>query len=243
MSIKLMGLNVDIITFEEALKKASLMINAQNSTGQVVTINPEMFKLSENNIHFKNIVNEAELVIPDGIGVKIALLINGYKAERIPGIDFAKKLLEYCDKNSLPVAIIGAKSAVLEQAVINLKNEFKNLNIVYTHDGYFTDSNEIINNLKEKEPRLVLIAMGAPKQEEFAYQAKKELKTGLFIGIGGSLDVWSGNLKRAPRFFQNTGTEWLYRTIVQPERFKRIFPALPLFILNVLKHKIMNRSL
>ena len=233
--VKIQNIGVDSFTFQEALDYAKF--------GQVVTLNPEMIQNASANPEFAKILNEAELVIPDGIGVKIALLINGYKAERIPGIDFAKKLLEYCDKNSLPVAIIGAKSAVLEQAVINLKNEFKNLDIVYTHDGYFTDSNEIINNLKEKEPKLVLIAMGAPKQEEFAYQAKKELKTGLFIGIGGSLDVWSGNLKRAPRFFQNTGTEWLYRTIVQPERFKRIFPALPLFILNVLKHKIMNRSL
>ena len=80
--------------------------------------------------------------------------------------------------------------------------------------------------------------MGAPKQEEFIFGAKKVLKQGLMIGIGGSLDVWSGNIKRAPKIFQTLGLEWLYRTVSQPERFKRIFPALPLFILKALKYKI-----
>ena len=79
--------------------------------------------------------------------------------------------------------------------------------------------------------------MGSPRQEEFIYNAKNVLNSGLMIGIGGSLDVWSNSIKRAPKIMQNLGLEWLYRTIIQPSRFKRIFPTLPMFIIKALNYK------
>ena len=91
--------------------------------------------------------------------------------------------------------------------------------------------------MQNAKPNLVLVALGSPKQEFFIYNAKKQLNPCLMVGIGGSLDVWSGNVKRAPKFFRIIGMEWLYRTITQPNRIKRIFPALPLFLLKVFMNK------
>lgn len=237
MSAELFGLKIDTLSFREALEKARVLIDSPK-VSQIVTINPEMFENAATDNEFSNIIKEAEMVIPDGVGVKIALKINGINTERIPGIDFAKKLLVESAINSIPVAIIGAKEEVITAAIDNLKKEINGLNIVYYHNGYFDNDDDIYNEINSKSPKLILIAMGSPRQEQFIYNAKNTLKPALMIGIGGSLDVWSGSVKRAPIIFQKLGIEWLYRTITQPSRLKRIFPTLPLFLLKSINYKI-----
>ena len=236
MSTELFGLNIDTLNFEEAIMRARTLIDGQK-VSQVVTINPEMFAQASRDLEFANIIKEAELVIPDGIGVKIALKINGTNVDRIPGVDFARKLLEEAALNTIPVAIIGAKEEVINKAIANLQNEINGLNIVYSHNGYFDNDEKIYEDLNSKSPKLILVAMGSPRQEQFIYNAKKVLKPGLMIGIGGSLDVWSGSVKRAPKILQKLGLEWLYRTATQPSRIKRIFPSLPIFIIKAINYK------
>ena len=236
MSVELLGFNIDDYSFDDAVREAVGLINSGTSS-QIVTINPEMFAYAENDEIFSKIVSEAQMIIPDGVGVKIALKLKGHNVERIPGIDFARRLLEYSAHSGIPVAIVGSKEDVLNKAVENLKNEIHGLNVVYAHHGYFKNYDEIYQGLNEAVPRLLLVALGSPKQEYFIYNAKKVLKPCLMIGVGGSLDVWSGSVKRAPIIFQKLGLEWLYRVVTQPERFKRIFPALPLFLLKVLKYR------
>ena len=231
-----MGFNIDTYSFDEAINVAKTLIDGQR-VSQVVTINPEMFEYSAKDSDFANIVKEAEMVIPDGVGVKIALQINGISTPRIPGVDFAKRLLKESAYNNIPVAIVGAKEEIIVKAIENLQKEINGLNIVYYHNGYFDNDEEIYLELNSKSPKLVLVAMGSPRQEKFIYNAKKVLKPALMVGIGGSLDVWSGNVKRAPKIFQIIGMEWLYRTITQPSRFKRIFPTLPLFVLKAFNYK------
>lgn len=239
MSAELFGFEINTLKFDDAVNKAVFCVE-NKQTAQVITINPEMFAEAERNKEFSKVIHEAEIVIPDGVGVKIALKINGVDAERIPGIDFARKMLELSAKNGWKVAIIGAKEEVINIACQNLKQEISGLNIVYYHNGYFYDDAKIYDELKGSDVDIVLVAMGSPKQEFVISRAKKVLNKGLMVGIGGSLDVWSGTVKRAPQIFQKTGTEWLYRTITQPERFERIFPALPLFILKALKYKFFK---
>ena len=236
MTIELMGIKITGETFIRSLDSAFSMIN-DNKVSQIVTINPEMYTEAENNPEFKKILDEAELIVPDGIGIKIGLKLKGYNVERVPGIDFARTLLDWCAKNNKPVAIIGSKEEVISKAVENLKNEISGLDIVYYHNGYFDNNEEIYNSLKEANARLVLVALGSPKQEFFIYKAKQVLPPCLMIGIGGSLDVWSGNVKRAPKIYQKLCIEWLYRTICQPERLKRIFPTIPLFLWKVITYK------
>ena len=215
---------------------------AKSISGQVITINPEMTDNAVKNPHFAEIINCAELVIPDGIGVEIGLKILGHKVRRIAGIEFAHRMIEECAKNSQSVALIGAKPEIVEKAKENLINEFQQLYITYIHDGYFDDDEKILNELKIRQPRLVLCALGSPKQEEFIFKAKKILPEALLIGVGGSFDVWSGVVKRAPVIYQKLGLEWLYRTAKEPKRFKRIFPTLPLFVLKVLREKFIPKG-
>ena len=232
MSVELLGFNIDNYSFDEAVIKAKSLIDG-DKVAQVITINPEMFQCAETDTNFANIIKEAEMVIPDGVGVKIALKLTGKSA----GVDFAKRLLKEAALSNIPVAIIGSKEEIVTKAVENLQREISGLNIVYYHNGYFDNDDEIYGELKKRSPKLILIALGSPRQEKFIYEAKNRLNPALMIGIGGSLDVWSGSVKRAPKIFQTLGLEWLYRTVTQPSRFKRIFPALPLFLIKVLNYK------
>ena len=234
--VKLQGLNVDSFTFEEAIESAKTI------SGQVVTINPEMINNAVQNPEFAEIINNAELVIPDGIGVQIGLKILGYSVRRIAGIEFSRRMIEECAKSEQSVALVGAKPEIVQKAKENLEHEIQGLYVTYAHDGYFKDDDKILNELKIRQPRLVLCALGSPKQEEFILKAKKLLPDALFVGVGGSFDVWSGVVERAPEIYQKLGLEWLYRTVKEPKRFKRIFPTLPLFVLKVLREKFIPKG-
>ena len=141
---------------------------------------------------------------------------------------------------SQPTAFVGAKPEIIQKAVENLKKEVPNLNAVYVQDGYFKDDDRVLDELTAANPKLVLVALGSPKQEIFISKAKNLLPNALFIGLGGSFDVWSGVVERAPEIWQKLGLEWLYRTVKEPKRFKRIFPTLPLFVLKVFKEKFIG---
>ena len=234
--VKLQGLNIDSFTFDEAVEYAN------NISGQVVTINPEMISNAVKDTDFAEIINNADLVIPDGIGVEIGLKILGYNVKRIAGIEFSHRMIEECAKNNQSVALIGAKPEIVKKAKENLVKEFPSLYITYIHDGYFNEDDSILAELKIRQPRLVLCALGSPKQEEFILNAKSILPEALFVGVGGSFDVWSGEVKRAPEIYQKLGLEWLYRTIMEPKRFKRIFPTLPLFVLKVLRERFIPKG-
>ncbi len=230
-TVKLQSFGIDTFTFEEALEYII------NNPGQVVTINPEMVQCAKNSPEFAEVINSADLVIPDGIGVEIGLKILGYKVRRIAGIEFARKLVDRFSENSSPVAFVGARPEIVKKAVENLKQETPSLNVCYVQDGYFKDDERVLNELGNSGAKLVLVALGSPKQEFFIKRAKELLPDAVMIGIGGSFDVWSGVVKRAPEIYQKLGLEWLYRTVKEPQRFKRIFPTLPLFIFKVVQEK------
>ena len=240
-TVNLLNFPIDTFSTEDAFKYAKTLLDGSKSS-HIVTINPEIIESAKKNSHLERILKEAELVVADGIGIKIGLLIKGQKGDRIAGIDFAKRLVEEAAKSGIPTALVGAKQEVLEKATETLLKNNSGLNLVYTHNGYFENNSEIINELKEKSPKLLLVAMGAPKQEEFIYEAKNVLPSTLMIGIGGSFDVWAGNVKRAPKIWQKLGLEWLYRTIKQPERFKRIFPTLPIFICSIIEEQYLKKG-
>lgn len=233
--VKILGFGVDSFTFNEAVEYAF------SHSGQIVTINPEMISAAQKNQTFADIISSAELVVPDGIGVEIGLRILGHKVRRIPGIELGKALIKRFSLEGKSVAMIGAKPDVITSAISNLKTEIPDLNIVYSHDGYFNDDNSVISHVVEASPDLVLVALGSPKQEFFIDSLKKRLPNAVMIGLGGSFDVWAGAVERAPEIFQKLGLEWLYRTIKEPQRFKRIFPTLPLFVFKVCKERVLSK--
>jgi len=234
---EILGYNVDLLGFTEAVDY--IYEKSEKTSVQVVTINPEMIALADTNEEFAEVLKNADLVIPDGVGIKIALKIKGIKQEQIPGIEFAKKLMALCAEKGENVALIGAKEEILQKACVNLKQEIPNLNISYSRNGYFSDEDEraIVDALKQSNPKLVLAALGIPKQEVFIRKYINEFPNTIFIGVGGSFDVWSGEVKRAPLLFRKVGCEWLWRLIKTPSRFKRMFPTLPLFLFRVIMEK------
>lgn len=236
---QILGYNVDLFNFQEALDYTMYLLSSDYDA-QIITINPEMIEFAQKNEDFSNMINSAELVIPDGMGIKIALGLNGYNQGRIPGVEFAKKMLELCAQKNIPVGMIGSTKQVIQKAVDNLKTELPNLNIVYIRDGFFEPDEmpQISEDIKTSGAKFVLVALGSPKQEFFIYDCRKVIPNAVWIGVGGSFDVWSGIVKRAPVIFRKLGLEWLYRVIDNPKRISRIFPTLPIFLGRVIMDKV-----
>ncbi len=231
----ILGFDVDLFSFEDAIQFVHQNLK-ENKGMQIVTINPEMIAIGRKNDDFGRIINDADLVIPDGVGIKLALKIKGTSQQNIPGIEFSKKLIALCELEGYTIGLLGAKEEVVQKAAKNLRDEHPSLNITYVRNGYFSEADENIikEELKAISPKVVFVALGAPKQELLISKIKAEMPETIFIGVGGSFDVWSGMVKRAPEVYQKLGLEWLYRTMKEPARFKRIFPALPLFLIQVI---------
>ncbi|GBF22630.1 N-acetylglucosaminyldiphosphoundecaprenol N-acetyl-beta-D-mannosaminyltransferase [Candidatus Gastranaerophilus sp. (ex Termes propinquus)] len=230
------GFNVDLLTSAQALEFVADSVNNGENI-QVVTINPEMIDAAHKNPDFARILKHAELVIPDSVGIILALKLKGIKQEKIRGIDFANALIELSEQRSLRLALLGAKPEVLNALVQKLKENFKNLNIVYAQDGYFDNEEKVVSELKKAAPQVLLCAMGAPKQEFLIYRLKNELSGCAMVGVGGSFDVYAGFVNEAPAFFKRLSLEWLYRVASEPRRLKRIFPALPRFLFRSIMRK------
>jgi len=234
--VSLLNCPVDLADIYTALNAANEAI-VQNRTFHIVTINPEMIMYAQKNSEFLKIVNNSDLNIPDGIGVKIALKLRAINCKNIRGIDFARKLIGYANEKGYKVALIGAKKEVIDKACENLKHDYPKLDITYKRNGYFNNDEEVIDEIKASNPKIILAGLGSPRQEEFILKLKNVLKGCILIGVGGSFDVLSGYVKEAPMIYRKLGLEWLYRTVSQPERFKRIFPTLPIFLLKCIIKK------
>ncbi len=239
-----LGFDVDIINFHDALKLTLQRLQENNNT-HIVTINPEIIQAGSKDEELKTILKSADLTIADGVGVMLALKLSGVKdASRIPGVDFAFNLLKEAAKLNYPVALVGSKDEIINKACENLKLKIPDLNITYCHNGFFDKNEESIiqQEIIRTSPKIVLVAMGGKKQEMFIKDLKDKIEGCVFIGVGGSFDVWSGYVKRAPVVFQKLGLEWLYRVISQPSRFKRIFPTLPMFLIKVIISNMLKES-
>ena len=238
--VEVLNCPVDIISLENALNKVSDAISS-NRNFQIVTINPEMIMFAQKNPSFLDILHNCDLSTPDGIGVKIALNFKKEACSNIRGIDFARSLIALANNLNLPIGFLGAKEEVINKACENFKAKYPDLNIIYKRNGYFKDDEEIINEIKKANPKILLVGLGSPRQEEIIVKLKKVLNGTVMIGVGGSFDVFSGFTKESPLIYRKLGIEWLYRTLCQPERFKRIFPTLPLFLLKCIMENIGRR--
>ncbi len=232
---QLLAIPVDIINKTAALDFLFSRLE-ENKGSFVITLNPEMVTLAHKDKTAMNLIKTADLIVPDGIGIVLGLKLIGVKANRIAGIELAYETLKTAEQKGLKVGLIGASQDTIEQAIIELKKDMPKLNIVYSHNGYFNDEEkeEILSDLAKSEPDIVLAALGFPKQEKFISEFKNLYIKSIMIGVGGSFDVWSKKVKRAPKIFQKLGLEWFYRLLCQPSRFKRIFPSIPLFLLRVM---------
>ena len=203
----------------------------------IFTPNPQILLRAQRYASYKRTLNSSTLNLPDGIGIILASKIQGGGIKsRISGIDTAKMLLSIAESKGYKVFLLGAKPHVAEKAERALLKKYPSLLICGTHHGYFKKSGEendiVIEKIKDSSPDILFVCLGAPAQEEWITKNKDRLPSvKLFIGLGGSLDVFAGNVKRAPEIMQKAGLEWLYRTIKEPRR-ARIFLDIPNFLLS-----------
>lgn len=205
----------------------------------IVTANPETFMTSINDSKLKQLlIDEQTTVVPDGVGiVKAGKKIGCNIKERITGIDIAYKLLEYGNDLDKTIYLFGAKEEVIVSMKKVLSNQYPNLKIVGTSNGYIEDKDKVFNNIVKLEPDIVLVALGIPLQEKLIYEYLDKFKKGIFVGVGGSFDVISGHKKRAPEILIKLDLEWLYRIIKEPKRLKRFYNSNIKFIMNIRKYK------
>ena len=190
---------------------------------------------------YRDLLNGAGLVLPDGIGVVYAAKLLGRPLKgRVPGIDFATGLLDRLAKNGGKLFLLGAKPGVAEQAAERLKAAHPGLTVCGTNDGYFKDSAPVVEKIRAAEADVVFVCLGAPKQEKWMAQYGPETGAHLMAGLGGALDVYAGNVKRAPVLWQKLGMEWAYRLIRQPSRIGRM-AKLPLFLVDARRQSKKER--
>jgi N-acetylglucosaminyldiphosphoundecaprenol N-acetyl-beta-D-mannosaminyltransferase len=189
-----------------------------DSNLRIVTPNPEIVMAANKSDDLKEMINNSTLVLKDGIGIKIAEKLKGIEGEkRQTGIETLERLLEIANENGYSVYFVGAKDEILQKAIVNIKSKFPNIVVKGQHNGYFKDGSpeeeQILKDIEEKKPDLLIAAMGFPKQEIFLTKTQTPKVS---IACGGSLDVMSGEVKRAPRWMQKVGLEWFYRLIKDP---------------------------
>lgn len=234
--LEILGVGIDKVNSQQALEKIGAFI-ASGQPHQIVTANAEIIYQASKNEKMRHVINNAQMVTADGSGVVWASHQLGEPLkQRVTGIDLVNSICEQSAKDKWKIYILGSAPGVAAAAAVNIRNKFPGCNIVGTHHGYFNakEEKQILAELEQLKPDILFVALGAPKQEYWIACHLAELGIPVGMGIGGSMDVLSGNVKRAPKWMQKMSLEWLYRLLIQPTRFKRVL-ALPKFMLAVKK--------
>lgn len=236
MRIKLLGVGFDNVTMEEAVQRGVALLES-DGTHYVATPNPEIVETCRTDPAAMAAVNGADLVLPDGIGVVYGSRLRKTPLKgRVPGIEFGAEMLKQCARLGKRVYLLGSKPGVAEAAAEKLRQDYEGLQIVGTADGYFKDDAAAAARVRESGAELVFVCLGAPKQEIFMHDFGEATGAQLLLGLGGSLDVFAGNVERAPQFYRDHGLEWFYRLMKNPSRLGRMM-KLPLFMLHVAGEK------
>ena len=242
--IKILDVPVDMVNSKQALAIFAELME-EEGLSLIVTPNSEIIVNAGKDADLKEVISAADLVIPDGIGLVYASRILGCPLEeRVTGFDFLTDILGWLAEHGKSVFLLGSKPGegempdIAEFAAAKMQKRFPGLKIAGVHHGYFKADEEetLVAEINASGADFLCVAMGAPKQEKFIWNHRRELTPRAAIGVGGSLDVWAGAVKRAPEFYQKHGLEWLYRLIKQPSRYKRM-AALPLFMARVVRDK------
>jgi N-acetylglucosaminyldiphosphoundecaprenol N-acetyl-beta-D-mannosaminyltransferase len=241
-SISLLGVKVHSLSMDEALDCLEKMIDS-GSAHQVVTVNPEFIMKAQEHSEFRNVLNNASLAIPDGIGVVWASWLLGEKINsRLAGVDFVERIASVAVKRGYRIFLLGAEDGVAEKTAEVLTKRHPGLKIAGTFAGspHPQDESEINEYIRAVQPHILLVAYGAPNQDLWIARNLVRLKVPVAIGVGGTFDFIAGKALRAPKWIQKSGFEWLHRLIQEPHRWHRM-RALPRFAIRVFQYSISSR--
>ena len=237
MKTDVLGVQYDNLTMAEALARGRELLTG-NKAAYVVTPNAEMAYEALHNEEFRRVLNEAELVLPDGAGVVLgAKILKTPLKQKVAGIEFAQNMLPVYEELGSRLYLLGSKPGVAELAAEKMLQKHPDLCICGMTDGYFRDEDEVVRKINEANADALYVCLGAPKQEYFMYRHRAKLNVRLMAGLGGTLDGIAGTVKRAPRWMIRLQLEWLYRLIREPRRFGRML-RLPKFVFAALKKRM-----
>ncbi len=233
--VNILGVHVDMVDINGAADKIMSFFD-EDRLHSVYTPNSEIIMEAYKNPGFAKVLNNADLLTADGIGVVYASrILKKPIRERAAGYDIARVVLSRINNTEHKLYLFGGKPGVAEEAMSKLLKEYKGLKIVGLRNGYFKPEEEadIVSDINNSGADIVFVCLGAPLQEKWIDRHKDELNARVAMGIGGSLDVFAGKAERAPEFFCKTGLEWFYRLCKEPQRAGRM-TALPKFGATVL---------
>lgn len=245
--INVRGVNFDNVTVTEAFEKVKGFVQC-DGVSVMVTPNSEIVQNCIDLPCLFEVINSADLIIPDGIGVIYASRILGTPLkEKVAGCVIGQMLLEYAAQNSIPVFFFGGGKAdetnpcVAQMAADKMKQKYPNLNVCGVRDGYFTDkdNDEIVEQINSSGAKILYVCLGAPKQEKWIYENKDKLNVNFAACLGGTLDVFAGKANRAPDIFIKLNLEWFYRLVKNPSRIGRML-NLPRFIIGTVLLKVKH---
>ena len=237
MKIDVMGLKFDSVTMDEALSRAEALLRGEKAA-YVVTPNAEIAYEALHDVQLREMLNGADLMLPDGAGVVLASkLLRTPVKQKVAGVDFAAGLLGILERNGQSLYLLGGKTGIGELAAQKMLEAHPQLRIAGIADGYFQDEAPVIAKINASGADALFVCLGAPKQERFMVQHRQELHVHLMAGLGGSLDAFAGTVQRAPAWMIRLNLEWLYRLIREPKRFRRML-RLPKYLWAVMLKRI-----
>ncbi|MEW9502280.1 WecB/TagA/CpsF family glycosyltransferase [Jeotgalibacillus marinus] len=209
----------------------------------VVTANPEIVMHAHQSDEYKKCLHKANYITADGIGiVKAAKIIGNPLPERVCGYDIMIDLFHVSNKKNYSIYLLGASQRVLQDTVEVVKKKYPGINVAGHQNGFFDWKDpSVVQNIKKTQPDLVFVALGFPRQEQWISNHLDHFDKGIFIGVGGSFDVFSGNVNRAPEIWRKLNVEWFYRLVKQPSRWRRML-VLPKFAMVILSRKVLKKS-
>ncbi|MGO8670890.1 MAG: WecB/TagA/CpsF family glycosyltransferase [Capsulimonadaceae bacterium] len=241
MSVRLLGLRVDCVAPDAALVQIEDYI-ASRTPRHVVTADASMVVIAKSDPELESIVDNADMVTADGSGIlwaarRLRLAIR----EKVSGVDLVAELSRLSAEKGYRLYFLGAAPQVAEQAAANLAARYPGVQIVGTHDGYFTAEQEhgVVEEIAALKPDVLFVAMGIPKQEKWISRHKERLGVPVSLGIGGSFDVYAGRVRRAPLWMQRNGLEWLYRLCADPKKITKV-SKLPRFALMTIRQQLLG---
>ncbi|WP_026567725.1 WecB/TagA/CpsF family glycosyltransferase [Bacillus sp. UNC41MFS5] len=236
--VNILGINFLNKRFNEVVEILKKSIRDQGKSF-IVTANPEIVMYAKDHPDYQTIVRSADMVVPDGTGIIIASkILNEPIYERVTGYDLTIRLLEEANKNKWSIYLLGGKEETNQKAAANIQRQFNQVQIAGNHHGFFDwQKNTITSEIIAKGPDIIFVALGFPKQEKWIAENLPHFSKGLFIGVGGSIDVLAGEVQRAPQIWQKINLEWFYRLITQPSRWRRML-AIPKFLFQIFKVKL-----
>jgi N-acetylglucosaminyldiphosphoundecaprenol N-acetyl-beta-D-mannosaminyltransferase len=236
--VSIFGVPISKLGFRDTIKQLVSAVESRKPH-QVITANPIMVMAAIHDPSYMQLMKNADFIVPDGAGVVWAAgYVGNPVQERVPGIEIMQELLKLSVEREWKVFLLGASPEVIGAAAEKIRLQHPTLQLAGVRDGYFGAEQDqaVIEEIRAASPDLLFVGRSADKQEPWISQHKEALGVPVIMGVGGSFDVISGKLKRAPKLFRKMRLEWFYRLLQEPARFPRML-VLPKFALKVIREK------